>query len=46
MFTGLKKSAAIAVRAGDRGTHQIAAPQIAKELRTGDSMAVNGCCRH
>ena len=47
MFTGLieEVGSVIAVPAGDRGTQlQIAAPQIAKELRTGDSMAVNGCC--
>ena len=47
MFTGLieEVGSVIAVRAGDRGTQlQIAAPRIAKEIRTGDSVAVNGCC--
>jgi len=47
MFTGLieEVGSVIAVRASDRGTQlQIAAPQIAKKIRTGDSVAVNGCC--
>jgi len=47
MFTGLieEVGSVIAARAGDRGTQlQIAAPQIAKKIRTGDSLAVNGCC--
>ena len=47
MFTGLieEVGSVIAVRASDRGTElQVAAPQIAKNIRTGDSMAVNGCC--
>jgi riboflavin synthase len=47
MFTGLieEVGSVIALRASDRGTQlQIAAPRIAKEIRTGDSVAVNGCC--
>jgi len=47
MFTGMieEVGSVIAVRAGDRGTQlQIAAPHIAKEIRSGDSIAVNGCC--
>ena len=47
MFTGLieEVGSVIAVRASDRGAQlQIAAPQIAKKIRTGDSVAVNGCC--
>jgi len=47
MFTGLieEVGSVIAVRASDRGTQlQIVAPQIAKKIRTGDSVAVNGCC--
>jgi riboflavin synthase len=47
MFTGLieEVGTVIAVRASDRGTQlQIAAPQIGKKMRTGDSVAVNGCC--
>jgi len=47
MFTGLieEVGSVIAVRASDRGTQlQIAAPKIAKKIRTGDSVAVNGCC--
>jgi riboflavin synthase len=47
MFTGLieEVGTAMALRAGDRGTQlQIAAPRIAKKIRTGDSVAVNGCC--
>jgi riboflavin synthase len=47
MFTGLieEVGSVIAVRASDRGTQlQIAAPRIAKKIRTGDSVAVNGCC--
>jgi riboflavin synthase len=47
MFTGLieEVGSVIAVRASDRGTQlQIGAPQIAKNVRTGDSVAVNGCC--
>ena len=47
MFTGLieEVGSVIAARAGDRGAQlQIAAPEIAKKIRTGDSVAVNGCC--
>jgi len=47
MFTGLieEVGSVMAVRADDRGTQlQIAAPHIAKEIRSGDSIAVNGCC--
>jgi riboflavin synthase len=47
MFTGLieEVGSVIAVRASDCGTQlQIAAPRIAKKIRTGDSVAVNGCC--
>jgi riboflavin synthase len=47
MFTGLieEVGSVIAVRASDRGTQlQIAAPRIANKIRTGDSVAVNGCC--
>ncbi|PYJ43133.1 MAG: riboflavin synthase [Verrucomicrobia bacterium] len=47
MFTGLieEVGTVAAVRAGNRSTRlQIAAPQIAKQTRTGDSIAVNGCC--
>jgi riboflavin synthase len=47
MFTGLVEEvgSVLWIRASDRGTQlQIAAPRIAKEIRTGDSVAVNGCC--
>jgi riboflavin synthase len=47
MFTGLieEVGSVIAAHANDRGAQlQIAAPQIAKKIRTGDSVAVNGCC--
>ncbi len=47
MFTGLieEVGTVMALRAEDRGTQlQIAAPRIAKKIRTGDSVAVNGCC--
>ena len=47
MFTGLieQVGTVAAVRAGSRSTRlQIAAPQIAKQTRNGDSIAVNGCC--
>jgi len=47
MFTGLIEEVGrvAAVRADNRSTRlQIAAPQIAKQTRTGDSIAVNGCC--
>ena len=47
MFTGLVEEvgSVLWIRASDRGTQlQIAAPRIAKEIRTADSVAVNGCC--
>jgi|SRR3954470_22023237 riboflavin synthase len=47
MFTGLieEVGSVLWIRATERGTQlQIAAPRIAEETRTGDSIAVNGCC--
>jgi riboflavin synthase len=47
MFTGLVEEIGnvLWIRASDRGTQlQIAAPRIAKNIRTGNSIAVNGCC--
>lgn len=47
MFTGLIEEVGnvLWIRATDRGTQlQIAAVQIAEHVRTGDSIAVNGCC--
>jgi riboflavin synthase len=47
MFTGLVEEvgSVLWIRASDRGTQlQIAAPRIAEEIRTGNSVAVNGCC--
>jgi riboflavin synthase len=48
MFTGLidEVGKIVAVPASDRGGTQlqIAAPRIAKTTRSGDSVAVNGCC--
>src|SRR4029077_18231310 len=47
MFTGLVEEvgSVLRIRASERGTQlQIAAPRIAQEIRTGDSVAVNGCC--
>ncbi len=47
MFTGLIEEigSVLWIRATDRGTQlQIAAPQIAEDVRKGDSIAVNGCC--
>lgn len=47
MFTGLieEVGAVIAVRACDRGTQlQISAPETAKHVSAGESIAVNGCC--
>jgi riboflavin synthase len=47
MFTGLieEVGSVIAAHVSGRGVQlQIAAPQIAKKIRTGDSVAVNGCC--
>ena len=47
MFTGLigEVGKVISTLGSDRGTQlQVAAPQIAKQARSGDSIAVNGCC--
>src|SRR5262249_47588224 len=47
MFTGLIEEVGrvLSTRGGNRGTQlQIAAPQIAKQTKSGDSIAVNGCC--
>lgn len=47
MFTGLIEEigSVLWIRATDRGTQlQISAPQISREVRNGDSIAVNGCC--
>jgi riboflavin synthase len=47
VFTGLIEEVGkvVAVRASDRGTElEIAAPSTAKKTRSGDSIAVNGCC--
>ena len=47
MFTGLieEVGSVIAAGAAKGGTHlKIAAPRIAKKLRRGDSVALNGCC--
>ena len=47
MFTGLVEEVGgvLAIRATNRGPQlQIAAPRLAKEIRAGDSVAVNGCC--
>ena len=47
MFTGLIEEigSVLWIRATERGTQlEIAAPDIAKYIRTGDSVAVNGCC--
>jgi riboflavin synthase len=47
MFTGLieEVGAVIAVRACDCGTQlQISAPETAKHVSAGESIAVNGCC--
>lgn len=47
MFTGLIQEVGkvLWIRATDRGTQlQIAAPQLANNVHTGDSIAVNGCC--
>src|SRR5881398_3220954 len=47
MFTGLIEEVGrvVGTRARDHGTRlQVAAPQIAKQTRSGDSIAVNGCC--
>ena len=47
MFTGLIEEIGRvrSIRSTERGTQlQLAAPAIARDLRTGDSVAVNGCC--
>jgi riboflavin synthase len=47
MFTGLIEEigSVLWIRATESGTQlQIAAPHIAASIRTGDSLAVNGCC--
>jgi riboflavin synthase len=47
MFTGLIEEVgrAVALPASDRGTQlQIDATRIAKKIRSGDSISVNGCC--
>jgi len=47
MFTGLVEEVGgvLAIHTTDRGPQlQIAAPRLAKEIRAGDSVAVNGCC--
>src|ERR1700757_848065 len=47
MFTGLIEEVGIvtAVHAQDRGTElQVAAPRTVKHARSGESIAVNGCC--
>jgi riboflavin synthase len=47
MFTGLieEVGTALSIRATARGTQlQIAAPQIAADIRNGDSVSANGCC--
>src|SRR3954451_19767430 len=47
MFTGLieEVGSVLWIRATERGTQlQISAPKIAADIRTGDSVAVNGCC--
>lgn len=47
MFTGLIEEigSVLWIRATERGTQlQIAAPSLSENIRTGDSIAVNGCC--
>jgi riboflavin synthase len=47
MFTGLVEEvgSVLWIRATERGTQlEIAAPRIAEQVRSGDSVAVNGCC--
>jgi riboflavin synthase len=47
MFTGLieEVGSVVMVRTGDRGAQlQIAAPHTAKKIRSGESVAINGCC--
>jgi riboflavin synthase len=43
MFTGLIEDVGYVI-AADSARLKIAAPRIAKKLRRGDSLAVNGCC--
>src|SRR5205823_13010231 len=44
-YTTLFRSRVIAKRASDHGTKlEIAAPRTAREARTGESIAANGCC--
>src|SRR5664279_4541083 len=47
MFTGLieEVGTVLWIRVTEKGTQlQIAAPQIATDIRIGESVAVNGCC--
>ena len=47
MFTGLIEEVGnvLWIRATDRGTQlQLSAPRVAANVRTGDSVSVNGCC--
>jgi riboflavin synthase len=47
MFTGLVEEvgSVVAIRGGKGGNQlKIAAPRVAKKMRRGDSLAVNGCC--
>ncbi len=47
MFTGLVEEigSVLWIRATERGTQlQLAAPRISKDVHTGDSIAINGCC--
>lgn len=47
MFTGLieEVGSVLWIRATDRGTQlQVAAPIVSRDVRTGDSISVNGCC--
>src|SRR5438270_13684561 len=47
MFTGLIEEigTVLSICAAEKGTRlQITAPKIASQARTGDSVAVNGCC--
>jgi riboflavin synthase len=47
MFTGLieEVGSVLWIRATERGTQlQVAAPRISADVKTGDSVAVNGCC--
>jgi riboflavin synthase len=47
MFTGLIKEVGSVIALGTDGDHRelkVAAPHLAKNMRRGDSVAVNGCC--